>query len=399
MDKKSIFLALLYVWLGHFLVDFMIGIWPVYKTMMGLDLAKVGMMTAVSVMIGEGLQVVFGSLCDSGYRKHVLIGGILLACFGALYSYFLNYQILFLLLLLVCIGSGAFHPAAASIASTLSHTRKGFFITIFASGGAMGMAASQIIFSTSYLYLDGNTYFLMIPCLLLVTLLLVTHIAGTGKAAKKSPITFKMLQRFFTNRDLITLYILQVANQTVVWAFVFLLPDILSNRGYESWISFGGGHLFLILGSGLMMVPAGYLADKYSPRTVIFISSTCALALVYTFLFLPSLSTPALLSLLFMAGASMGLISPVSIALGNRMLPHNPGLVSASLMGLAWCISEALGQGGGGLLSTLFEDAPAAKAMTILGMFLLVSVGAAAQLPTTVSPTEFDQEGLDIQKK
>lgn len=84
----------------------------------------------------------------------------------------------------------------------------------------------------------------------------------------------------------------------------------------------------------------------------------------------------------------MGLISPVSIALGNRMLPRNPGLVGATLMGLAWCVSEAVGQGGGGILSTYFEADAAAKALSILGLFLLVAVGAAAQLPLVVTEKE-----------
>lgn len=264
-------------------------------------------------------------------------------------------------------------------------------MTIFASGGSLGMAASQIVFSNSYEYLEGNTLFLMIPAALLAMVLVVTHIAGTNSANKQSKrITFPMLKKFFSNRDLLNLYFLQVANQTVIWAFVFLLPDVLSSRQYDHWISFGGGHLFLILGSALMMVPAGYLADKYSSRNVIFISSSSALVLLYVFLFSPSLPPAILLSLLFLTGASMGLISPVSIALGNRMLPNNPGLVSATLMGLAWCVSEAMGQGGGGILSTYFEGDAAAKALSVLGLFLLVAVGAASQLPSLVLEKEFE---------
>ena len=64
----------------------------------------------------------------------------------------------------------------------------------------------------------------------------------------------------------------------------------------------------------------------------------------------PFLPVLHLLTMLFFLGATLGAINPIALALGNRMAPHHPGAVSAFLMGMVWCVSEGLGQAGGGLL-------------------------------------------------
>lgn len=149
-------------------------------------------------------------------------------------------------------------------------------------------------------------------------------------------------------------------------------------------IAYGGGHLAFILGGALMMVPSGYLADKYSSRKVILYATFLGLLLFYAFLFIPDLSSGMLLTLLCVLGAALGIVQPVALALGNQLCRNNPGMVSAFLMGLVWCISETVGPAGGGLLTKLFvEDAPA-KALGLLGILFFVALIATALLPKQV---------------
>lgn len=63
--KKS--LALLFV--SHLILDFFTGIWPIYKTIAQIDLAKAGLIAGLSGFIGEFLQIFFGYFSDRGYRK------------------------------------------------------------------------------------------------------------------------------------------------------------------------------------------------------------------------------------------------------------------------------------------------------------------------------------------
>jgi len=361
------------------MIDFMVGVWPVYKTIMQLDLAVAGVMIAACVLLGEGMQLYFGSLSDMGRRKQVLLLGLFTSLGACFYAYFQGYTTLFFLLLCTCIGSGAFHPSATSMVGGLPTWRKGLFMTIFASGGSFGLAASQLVFTKAFLFSDGKTWILALPTLFLICLLFFKKDPQTVK--KKSRLNFNEVFSLFKNRELTLLYLLQVANQTVFWATIFLLPDLLSARGYDAWISFGGGHLLLIFGAGFMMIPGGYIADKYSSRAVLYGSNFSALLFFYFFLLSPTLSTPPLLSLLFLLGAALGVTNPVAVSMGTRIFPKNPGLVSAMLMGLVWVVSEGIGQGVAGMLTKLFEDDAAAKALLLVGMLFIVATASAYRLP------------------
>jgi FSR family fosmidomycin resistance protein-like MFS transporter len=381
-----IYITLFLVTLGHFIVDFMIGIWPVHKTMAELDLATAGIIAGSCAFVGEGAQLYFGGLADRGYRRFLIAAGILAATASVFLSYADDYAFLALLYLMTCLGSGAFHPSAVSLISRMALQHKTLFITIFAAGGALGLASSQLVFSHSHAFLEGKTAILAIPTLFLVLYIAFRSlyeppIAQTLPANSK----FKAIKQFFNDRNLTYLYISQVCSQTIAWAIIFLLPDVLQTKGYNSWICYGGGHLCFILGGAFMMIPGGYLAEKYSAKAVILIASIIGYGTFYCLLFAPPLSAIAIGALLLTFGASLNVINPISVAFGNRLMPTNPGTVSACLMGLALCVAEVLGPGGGGLLTKLFvEDAPI-KALAILGLMFIPGLIAASMLPKNVT--------------
>lgn len=381
-SPKSIILTAFVLWLGHFFVDLMIGIWPVYKTMVHMDLAKAGLVSTLCAFAGEGLQIVFGSLSDKGYGKTLVIVGVLATAASTLLAYTDEFLFLILLFFVTCVGSGAFHPAAASWMGELTENRKGVFITLFASGGMLGMALSQLIFYNTFYQVGGHTTVLAIPLAALAVFMGISRLSEVSKKANQ-PRGFNLgaFREFFRRRDLRSLYVSQLCLQSLNWGLIFLLPDILTMREYDQWISFGGGHCCLILGAFVMLIPAGYLADKYSCRAVLMTSGSMGLVLFYLFLFMPMLPDLAVLVLLFCLGASLGVMNPVSLALGNRLVPDKPGLVSAFLMGMVWCVSEGIGQGGGGFLSTLFQDDGPARALGILGTLFFVALAAMAALP------------------
>lgn len=390
--NNAFFLPLLVISLGHFLVDMMIGIWPVYKTIVGLDLAIAGLISASCALMGEGLQILFGSLSDRGYRKTIIFGGLLASAASVFFVYTEAYMSLFALYLCTCIGSGAFHPSAVSVIADLPTERKSLVVATFTAAGALGMAFSQIIFTQTHFFSKDYVILLALPTALLVFLSLFNRV---GSQAMRTPgeakhhFKLKNILRFFREKELRMLYFTQISCATMFWGTMFLLPDVLSSRGYETWLAFGGGHMMFILGGGMMMIPAGYLADKFSSRSVILTSILTGMVLFYLFLMTPDMSNYNLMALLFGMGASIGIVNPVAVAMGTRLVPNQKGLVSAFLMGLVWCVSEGIGQAGGGFLTRSFTDDVAAKALAVLGVIFLLGIAAAAQLPQK-------EEALDL---
>lgn len=395
-SERSAIISITFLWLGHFLVDFMLGIWPVYKTMVGLDLAMAGMIAASCAFLGEGMQLIFGGLCDKGYKKRLVLLGLILTTANSLFIYTQNYVLLFVLFFLTCMGSGAFHPAATSLVGSLTQNRKSLYIALFSSGGALGLAVSQITFSQLFYLLEKHIALIAIPTFILsISLFICGYFKKEQESeGRKTHFSAKSFKHFFKNRELRSLYINQVCNQTIAWSTIFLLPDVLVSRGYSDMIAYGGGHLSFIIGSAIMMIPSGYLADKYSSQLVMFTSTLVGMVLFYAFLFLPGLEVGLLMIILFFMGASIGVIQPVAIAFGNILCKSNPGMVSAFLMGMVWCISEFLGPAGGGYLTRLFVDDAPAKALSLIGVLFIVSLVATALLPRKESEIIMTQETI-----
>ncbi|WP_075883775.1 MFS transporter [Candidatus Protochlamydia sp. W-9] len=369
-------------WLAHFFIDTMLGIWPVYKSMAQLDFAKAGLVVAAGAFIGEGAQLFFGAFSDRGYRKHLMILGLLLVVASTLVVQFSHYGILFCLYLFTCLGSGSFHPAAGSLMGSLIPTRRGLLMAIFASGGSLGLAFSQLIFLFVYKNMNAQTYLLAIPAIILSFFLIFYRfpvIQSVQHTLKKG--ILRDFKAFFCHIPLRMLYLVQVANQSILWGMIFILPDALKTLGLAEWIYYGGGHLCLILGGACMMVPAGYLADKYSPRQVILYAGIVSCATFYFILFFGSFSMWLSLLLLFILGASLTLVNPIGIALGVRYAPGQAGSISAFLMGMVWCISEAIGPGSVGLMTAFFENYAPIKALAVLGLLFLIQIYATFSLP------------------
>lgn len=172
-------------------------------------------------------------------------------------------------------------------------------------------------------------------------------------------------------KPLLFLYLAQVANLGLFAAFVFLLPDLLKVRDCHSWLCMGGGHLCFILGSAFTMVPAGFLCDRYGQKSVLIVVLSFAIALFYTFLFVPDLSFGWTMGLLSTLGAFLGIINPIIVSWGHRLVPQNPSTVSALLMGFAWCIAHLVSSGAS-LLTQVFSKNPISYAISTMGILMVI---------------------------
>lgn len=383
--------------LSHFLVDLMLGIWPLYKTLANLNLGVAGLIAGLGAFLGEGMQIFFGVFSDRGYRKIIIFFGLLLAFCGTLFVYTTTAWYLFFFYLGTCLGSGAFHPAAAGVMSLLTDRHKGLFIGVFVASGAIGMAFSQFLFRYFHTLLDGSLAWGFVLPVLLCLLAWRNPLPEEKKELiqKGRYEHLRSIFQLFSVPSFRYLYMTQVACNTVFWAVVFLLPDVLITREYPQWVSLGGGHLCFILGAAAFMIPCGHLADKFSARTVISFCSMMGIFLYYTFILNGTLTPPIVLTLLFFMGGFLGVLNSLVITLGNQMAPQQPGTISAFVMGLAWCVSECLGPGGGGFLSAFFEEDAPAKALAAVGVFLGVTFLMSRKLPKIIPIPNVTQE-LDL---
>lgn len=374
--------SLLLLWVSHLLLDFFTGIWPMYKTIAQMDLAKAGLIAGVSGFIGEFLQVFFGYFCDRGHRKTILMVGLFLASMMLWITFTGGVVSSFFILLMLMLGSGSFHPAAVGFAGSLSTNGKSRSILFFASGGAIGLAISQIAFVHVLDNFQGQALIFFVPVAAVLFLLALYPFPKTYQPRALS------VKEFFqpimkAKRALLLLYLTQVANYTLYLAFIFLLPDLMAAKGCHHWLCMGGGHLTFILGSALLMTPAGFLCDRFGPKPVLLCVILSALILLYAFLFRSTLSASESVLFLGCLGGMMGTINPILVSWANRLVPESPSTVSAILMGFAWCLSN-LGTLWAGLLSKSIHVDPITSTLAWMGLLLAAAFFFAMKAPSAI---------------
>ena len=94
---------------------------------------------------------------------------------------------------------------------------------------------------------------------------------------------------------------------------------------------------------------------------------------------------------LFVLGATLALMNPLAVAFGTRLEPKRTGAVSAFLMGLVWCFSEALGTGGVGVMSHFFDDYAPVKALAVLGSLFIIQIYGTLCLPKEAPDVSLDR--------
>lgn len=370
--------------IGHFIVDFCIGLWPVWKTMAGYSIVEAGVIAGVAVFIGEGLQAFFGPFADRGYWRGLIAFGI---CAGAISLFIPITSTVYmagLLFFITCIGSSAFHPTAVGIVSSVKGFSKPVLIAIFHTSGLIGLGISQIVFRTMC---DIDVW---LPSILVVLpiglfLFLYLHTFRNAKAIVQkehevSEIKFSIFFDFLRNRQLRKLYLLSLANQIMVWSFLFLLPDILLEKGTRLPFAFGGGHCAYVMGAASTCVPLGILAKRLNTPLVVVVTYIASIFSLTFFLF-QSTNDPMLLGVtLFSLGGASGAIAPLTLAIGHELEPKMKASVSAFLMGFVWIFAEGLGYGLSSFLASLFAKDPATTALMIMGSGLFFGLVAAYTL-------------------
>ncbi len=367
--------ALVALMLGHAAVDSCTGIWPAYKTLAGLDLARAGLIATVAGFAGNALQLLFGFLADRGLRRIVLCAGACASGAVAVVSLTDDATAHLLLVLLTMLGSGAFHPTAAGAAGTMGGARKGAFVGLFLASGYVGYALSQLVFTTLYAISPYATVVMMVfPIATGVAIALCPPPVTTAPASSARELVSAVLREL---PRLSPLFIVQLLSTIINLALVFLLPDLLSARGAPSWMVTGGGHAALVVGGCLALIPSGQLADRFGARRVLLYSnllSGAALAALLVF------REPAVvLAWVGVFGVLNGATNVVVVAEGNRRLPAQAAVASALLMGLPWCIGS-LAPAVAGFLAAPSRHGTPMVALWVMGLTVPLAALVAARM-------------------
>ncbi len=384
--------------IAHIMADFMgMSVWPVYKTLAGLDVAKAGWIATVIAMSGTALQPLFGSIADRfGPRRVILLGAFLTS-----FAMFLGpladqremldrllpplfglsgfYLLVFVILAAGRLGQDMFHPAGAGLAGSFSARRGSMFLALFIAVGSIGYGFSQIAFRTAYNNLGHHTEILLIPAAILWAFVWVWCRPAEVLHAKKMSVIASLRALRPVAGQILVLFLILAISQGVMSGLFFLMPEFAHEKGYPEWLGQGGAFGLIILGATVFMVPMGHLADRIGRRRTL-IAMTILSAISYHAMIRLTLTVPAFIFLCIVGGAFLGTVNPLGVAFGQQIAPReNVSIVSAILMGWAWCVASTVPSIAGELYTHLGHNA--SHALVLLGFANIAMVLMSFLLP------------------
>ena len=152
---------------------------------MGLSFAQIGFIAFVLSIVASVAQPAFGLLSDrwSPWKLAslgVIWSGVFLGMIGVAPSY----TLLILAVALGALGSAAFHPSGATIASVGVGKHRGAMVSLFSVGGNLGAAFSPLLVAAiiGWLGLSGTS--ILIPIAILTGLLMYWQLRiGVGSGS------------------------------------------------------------------------------------------------------------------------------------------------------------------------------------------------------------------------
>jgi FSR family fosmidomycin resistance protein-like MFS transporter len=366
---------------GHLTTDLNQGMLPAllpfFIAEKGLTFAAAGGLVLAANVAASVVQPLFGLLADRRSSSWLIPAGVAAAGLGtALSGLAPTYALIAASVCVSGLGVSAFHPAASRAANYASGDRRATGMSIFATGGNLGVATGPLVITPLVLAFGLKASLAMLLPMFVVGGWLLTQLGplaalrpspapdgGGGSAAPDAPGPFARLTVAVVSRSIV---------YTGVSAFLPLFWTGVLGRSKGE----GAAALALLLGTGTVgTLAGGRLADRHGRRIVVIAS----LVLLTPLLFLLGSARNVHLATALLVPVGLALYMPFSVlvVMGQEYLPSRIGTASGVTLGL--------GVAAGGLaappLGLLADHAGLAAPLLFVSLFPLLGVAAALTLP------------------
>lgn len=326
--------------------NYLPGVLPVVLLALGASDSQAGILMGV-LFIGQGLQPVIGWASDEVGGKAVTLGGLCGSTLaGALLGFAPNYWTMVILLVVLGLANSCFHPQALAGVRRLAAAGRGLSTSVFLIGGELGRGvwpflAGLVVAKLGLHYL----WLLAVPAVLCLPVLIASFPSLEPKPPGAQPIAWRRHAG-----PLGRVVIFTALRIMVVFSLVtFLALWWTHERGGGK---IGGAALVAtlyvvgILGNGA----GGHFADRLGFRNIAMAASAATVVLMAAFLLV---SGPLVWIVLALLGISLFATFPISIALGQDVLPENPSMGAGIALGLCNAIGAVAVMGLGLLVPRL----------------------------------------------
>ena len=280
-QEKRVALGLISVChtLNHLQYSITSVIFPVVMRELGFGLLQLGVISAVSSFVGQGLQVVYGFISGMFRRTRILGAGNVLVGTTAMLQYFVgSYPQLLAARVVIDAGSSPQHPLGSSILSRYYPKARGWALTFHHTAGSLGSFIGPALASLALLYMGWRTAFVVFGIFSLamgLTLFLIDDQTSAQDETVGKKSLFKSNVNAYllclkNRRILLTSLVLMVgaAGRGTGVNATYLVPFFMEQ--FNVTASTGGMLLTVMMGAGLIgPLAIAWLSDRTGKRTSI----------------------------------------------------------------------------------------------------------------------------------
>jgi FSR family fosmidomycin resistance protein-like MFS transporter len=365
---------------GHFAVDVINSVVPVLLATLAAPLAlsnaQIGIALTLHIFAGALSQPLFGWLADRFSDRPAALAGAGVAwmavCLAAI-ALSTNWTLIVLLVGLMALGSGLFHPIGTASAAASAPSRAASATAIFFFSGQLGLSLGPLLGGALLGASHGTRSILALTALTLAPAALlfvaprpVIPVSGTAHAAHTAArVGVAILAAF------IVLVALRSSIQSVFMSF---LPKFFADRGWEP-VAYGAIAGIFMFTAAIGNIIAGDIADRFGMRAAtiwpLLISVPAGLICLWS----PSPLTAFIAC--GVAGMVIGGQHSVLVVHAQRLLPVRQGFAAGLILGFTF----ATGGIGTALVGALADTVGLLTAMQGAVLLALPAAALALTLP------------------
>lgn len=342
--------AVLWLGAGHFVNDIYTGIlnpiMPFIAAKLGITMAVATVVISISNIFSSLLQPIFGFFADNMLKRVFIFWGLVLSSiFIPLAPLSTSVGMLILFMILGSIGSSFYHPQASGFVNRFGMECNtcaddmGFFISM----GSVGYSFGPLIATGLTQHWGMGT----MPLLSLIGLSLVmTMFMFVPKLSKieKKPEYKSFKETFCTilgNRKMNYLMIISMMKVLVTTSCCTLLPFLWKDMGYTP-LYIGKALFLFIIAGGIASLCSHKIELWVGTKNLLYFSMTATLPMIIMFALTYKHHSTFSIATFIVIGFTTMLAQPVTMVMGQTILPKYKSVVAGFMNGFAWGVVAIL---------------------------------------------------------
>ncbi|MDX9910708.1 MAG: MFS transporter [Phycisphaerales bacterium] len=359
----------------HSVTDFysfvLVALAPLLQQHLALSDQQKALVLGVGSIASGVIQPAAAWVSDKLDSRLIAVLGLAVAVVGVgMMGYVQGFGALLALQAITAAGVGAFHPPAAAATGQLAGTRRRVFMAVFFLAGMVGGITGNVLTPgyVGFFSRGGDAgsglralAWLIAPGLLAVVMLerAIRRAPHRHAGAHDAHHGLPQEERRARWRAVWLLYAGNVLRFTVNMALVYLFTELAESIARNRAASTAGEaaialHASAINGplqgamqvgmGGVALLLAWTLPARWTKASLVVMPLIGAASLIPPILLGEDAATISLAVTLALAGSVMagvgfGSLVPLTMSLGQHLLPHRTSLVSGMLLGGAWCLA------------------------------------------------------------